>query len=96
MIQHMVFVKWKPDATAEAKKGVSDAVARLAGIPGVTDLCQGANAAPNLHHDYSFGFSCRVPDEAGLEVYRVHPLHVALAPLIRASAAEIFVADLPA
>ena len=37
-----------------------------------------------------------VPDEAGLQIYRDHPIHLALAPIIRANAEDLFVADLPA
>jgi hypothetical protein len=96
MIQHMVFVKWKPGTTDAAKTEVAAAIGKLAGIPGVTALCQGANLAPNLHKDLAYGFSCRVPDEAGLQLYRDHPIHLALAPLIRANADDLFVADIPA
>lgn len=74
-LTHIVLFRIRPDADpAAVERLITEAREKLPQIPGVSEL----HAGWVIQRDspYQVGLSMRLPDEAALEAYRVHPLHV--------------------
>lgn len=76
MLVHVVLYKLKTGVTEEQTQTLlAEARRRLAAIPGVQNLKAGTSIYPD--EAYQCGLVMDLPDVAGLEQYRVHPIHVA-------------------
>ena len=77
MIEHMVFVRVRPAATATAVAEVFAALAGLKGsIPGITGFSGGPNNSPEgLARGYTHGFVVSFNDKAARDGYLPHPEH---------------------
>jgi len=88
MIQHCVWLRFRPDVSAEQRHALFQELADLVGvIPGLRSVYSGANARfEDLDHGFSDGFIATFDDEAALAAYQVHPLHQATGAKLVAAA----------
>jgi hypothetical protein len=80
-IEHIVFVWLNEPGNAAHRQQVLAASAALAGIPGVTGLRTGqvvTSTRPVVDSSYDVGLIVSLEDQAALDDYLVHPLHVQL------------------
>lgn len=90
-IEHIVFVWLNEPGNAAHREQVLTASEILTGIPGVTGLKSGQVAAsdrPVVDSSYDVGLIVSLEDQAALDSYLAHPLHVhlvedTLKPLVR-------------
>ena len=79
MLVHMVFFWVKPDAPESARQQLrEDCTAMLSKIESVRHLWAGRPAmTPRevVDNSYDVGLCVVLDDQAGLDVYQVHPLH---------------------
>ena len=75
MIEHILLIRWKEDASPEA---IENAVAEMrqlkSKIPGIVDLSCGTNFS-DWAKGYTHGLVVRFTDRAALEAYGTHPDH---------------------
>ena len=75
MVEHIVLLRWKDDASPEA---IDRVMAELRGlkdkIPGIVDLSCGANFSER-GKEYTHALVVRLKDRAALEAYGPHPEH---------------------
>lgn len=90
MIEHIVLLRWKPDAGAAAKAELAAGLAALAGkVPGIVRYAAGAQNSPeNKGHGFDWGFTMTFTDAAARDAYLPHPEHQrvvaeALAPIMQ-------------
>ncbi|MBB4437249.1 MULTISPECIES: Dabb family protein [Rhizobium] len=75
MIRHTVAFRLKHEAgSLEETSFLADALV-LGKIPSVRNFEQLRQTSPK--NDFTFGFSMEFDDQAGYDLYNVHPLHVA-------------------
>jgi hypothetical protein len=88
MIQHCVWLRFRPDVSAEQRHALFQELADLVGvIPGLRSVHSGANARfEDLDHGFADGFIATFDDEAALAAYQVHPLHQATGAKLVAAA----------
>lgn len=81
MIEHMVLVRVRPDATADAVTETFAALAALVGVvPGLERFRGGANVSPEgLARGYTHGLVMTFTDAAARDGYIKHPAHIAAA-----------------
>lgn len=77
MIDHIVLVRWKPDADAVAKAGFAAGIASLAAkVPGIVRYAGGVQSSPEgKGHDFDWGFVMTFTDAAARDAYLPHPEH---------------------
>ncbi len=75
--RHVVFFKFKDDASKEAVKGIEEAFIELSKkVDTVTGFEWGTNVSPEgLNDGFTHCFLVTFKDKAGLEVYLPHPEH---------------------
>lgn len=74
MVAHLILVKLKEEASAEAKAGLVDALKKLSDIPGVTH-CTAGEVFSARNDGYGIACAMHFIDQASLDAYGPHPLH---------------------
>lgn len=75
MIEHIVLLKWKDEASREAIDNAVAGLRQLKGkIPDIVDLSCGANFSDRAK-GYTHGLVVRFKDRTALESYISHPEH---------------------
>jgi hypothetical protein len=94
-IKHMLFLKYKDSASEEEKKGVEEAIAKLAEhSDGVKAFEWGKNNSPETHDEgFTDAFMFTFDDVDGLKKYAASPEHQALVEKIMAAAEKGRVLD---
>jgi len=84
MIEHMVWIRFKPGVTPERQQHHLDQLASLKDrVPGIVKLAVGENFT-DRSGGYTHGLLVTLQDRNALGVYATHPVHVAVAgPLKR-------------
>lgn len=78
MVEHIVLIKWKPDAPPGAIEDVMRALEALKGqVPGIVDLVCGPNFSTRSQ-GFQTGLIVRLTDRAALDAYGPHPAHQAV------------------
>ena len=79
VIEHIVLLKVKPDASDAETKKLVDGVQSLRTIPGVLSITFGPTFAeewmPDRRSGHTHTLSCRLESKDALRVYQNHPLH---------------------
>ena len=76
MLTHVVLFTLRADAGPDAAaRLVGDALAQLTTIPGVSNLSAGRVLQSDS--DFDVALAMQFEDAAGLDAYRVHPIHQA-------------------
>ncbi len=77
MIDHIVLLRWKPDADPAAKAGLAAGLAALAAkVPGIVRYAGGAQGSPEgKGHDFDWGFVMTFTNAAARDAYLPHPEH---------------------
>ena len=76
MIEHIVLIKWTPDALPEQIEEALTALRSLKSqIPGILDLNCGEDISGNAQ-GYTHALVVRFVDRAALDAYNPHPTHV--------------------
>ena len=85
-VDHMVWIKFKPGTEQER---IAEHLANLSAlqddVPGIIDVRVGENFTDRAQ-GYTHGLIVTLHDRAGLDVYRDHPRHVAVASALRQDA----------
>lgn len=93
MIEHMVWMKFKPEVAPDRIEQHLANLRALAGrIPGVVSIRAGANFT-NRSGGYTHGMLVTLTDKAALDVYLPHPEHVAAATPLKQDA-DLLVLDI--
>ena len=75
MIEHIVLIRWKEEASPEAIETALAGLRQLKGkIAGIVDLTCGANFSERSQ-GYTHGLVVRFTDRAALDAYLPHPEH---------------------
>lgn len=91
-VNHLVWIKFSPDVSAERVAAHLEAVRGLAAeVPGILDLNVGANFTDRAK-GFTHGLVVTLADKAALSAYAVHPRHVEVAAALRRDA-ELMVLD---
>jgi hypothetical protein len=86
MIEHMVWMKFKPEVAPDRIEQHLANLRALAGrIPGVLAIKTGTNFT-NRSGGYTHGLLVTLADKAALDVYLPHPEHVAAATPLKQDA----------
>lgn len=86
MIEHMVWIKFKPDVSPQCiDEHLSNLRTLPRHVPGIMDLKAGANFT-DRSKGFTHGLSVTFNDRAGLESYLAHPDHVKAAVPLRKDA----------
>ena len=96
MIQHIVLLKLKPDATAEQKSALLDGLIAVKDkIPGIESISGGDDNSPEgKQHRFDWGFVMTFADADARDVYLPHPDHKALGQqLLRPIVDDVLVLD---
>ncbi|MDP6699881.1 MAG: Dabb family protein [Candidatus Latescibacteria bacterium] len=96
MIQHIVLLKLKPDATAEQKAALLDGLIALKDkIPGIESVSGGDDNSPEgKQHGFDWGFVMTFADADARDAYLPHPDHKALGQqLLRPIVDDVLVFD---
>lgn len=96
MIQHIVLLKLKPDATTEQKAALLDGLITLKEkIPGIESVSGGDDNSPEgKQHRFDWGFVMTFADADARDVYLPHPDHKALGQeLLRPIVDDVLVLD---
>jgi len=92
---HVVSFKFKPTATPEQIKEVTDAFSALKkSIPGIQSLDWGTNVSPEKHDKgFTHGWVLSFKSEKDRDAYLVHPEHKAFGKKVGPVVADVFVID---
>jgi hypothetical protein len=96
LIQHIVLLKLKPDATAEQKAALLDGLIALKDkIPGIESVSGGDDNSPEgKQHGFDWGFVMTFADADARDAYLPHPDHKALGQqLLRPIVDDVLVFD---
>ena len=96
MIQHIVLLKLKPDATAEQKAALLDGLIALKDkISGIESVSGGDDNSPEgKQHGFNWGFVMTFADADARDAYLPHPDHEALGQdLLRPIVDDVLVLD---
>lgn len=75
MIQHIVLLRWKAEASPEAGQNAMAELLKLKDkIPGIVEFSCGVNFAERSH-GYTHGLVGRFTNRAALDAYLLHPEH---------------------
>ncbi len=88
MIQHCVWLRFRPEVSAPERQTLFDELAALVGvIPGLRSVHSGRNARfEDLDHGFADGFIATFDNESALAAYQSHPAHRATGAKLVASA----------
>ncbi len=88
MIEHCVWLRFRPEVSAAERRALFQEIADLVGvIPGLSSVRSGSNARyEDLDHGFADGFIATFDDEAALAAYQAHPLHQATGAKLVAAA----------
>eukprot|EP00984_Skeletonema_dohrnii_P015095 scaffold6461_cov101-Skeletonema_dohrnii-CCMP3373.AAC.1 len=79
VIEHIVLLKVKPEASDEDIKKLIEGAQSLRTIPGVISITVGSTFAeewmPDRRNGHTHTLSCRLQSKEALRVYQDHPLH---------------------
>lgn len=76
MIEHIVLIRWKEDASQEAKDSAMTELRNLKGkIPSILEVTSGVNFSERAK-GYTHGLVFHFKDKAAVEAYLAHPDHV--------------------
>lgn len=77
MIQHCVWVRFRPEVSAQQKSALFEEIRALVGqVPGMRQVRHGVNARfEDLDHGFMDGFIAEFDDRQALQAYQDHPLH---------------------
>ena len=94
MLEHIVLMRWKDDASSESiDRVLTELRALKAKIPAIVDLTCGANFS-DRSKGYTHGLAVRFKDRAGLEIYGPHPEHQRVVQnFIKPIAADVLAVD---
>ena len=92
MIQHIVLLRWKSDASAEAIRAVTAQFSRLRDVAGVSDLTHGENFAKQ-NDGYSYALTARIRDNDALKAYWSDPTHKAIMAMMTSILERALVID---
>ncbi|GIP19300.1 hypothetical protein J40TS1_49420 [Paenibacillus montaniterrae] len=98
MFEHIVLLKFKPDASIEVQENAIKLAYDFKGnIPGIVQLSAGINATEEIEHTHGFTLGIRVTfeDQQACRDYIQHPLHQSLLQSIGPFVEEIVVMDYP-
>ena len=96
MIQHIVLLKLKPDATAEQKAALMDGLIALKDkISGIESVSGGDDNSPEgKQHGFNWGFVMTFADADARDAYLPHPDHKVLGQqLLRPIVDDVLVFD---
>ena len=96
MIQHIVLLKLKPDATAEQKAALLDGLIALKDkISGIESVSGGDDNSPEgKQHGFNWGFVMTFADADARDAYLPHPDHKTLGQqLLRPIVDDVLVLD---
>ena len=96
MIQHIVLLKLKPDATAEQKAALLDGLIALKDkISGIESVSGGDDNSPEgKQHGFNWGFVMTFADADARDAYLPHPDHKVLGQqLLRPIVDDVLVFD---
>ena len=96
MIQHIVLLKLKPDATAEQKAALLDGLIALKDkLSGIESVSGGDDNSPEgKQHGFNWGFVMTFADADARDAYLPHPDHKALGQqLLRPIVDDVLVFD---
>lgn len=88
MIQHCVFLRFRPEVDAAAKQALWAELQALVGeVPGLREVRAGVNARyEDMDHGFAHGFIAVFDDRQALAAYQAHPAHQATgAKLVQAA-----------
>lgn len=86
MVKHVVFFKWKADATAAQKKAVMDGLKALPGKIADIKSWKLVETLPGRPpRFYHLGWFAEFENVAAVDRYIAHPDHQAVVPLIEAA-----------
>jgi hypothetical protein len=75
MVQHVILLKWKPEATSEQIEAVIEGLLALKDkIPGILEVRAGEDFS-GRNQGYTHGAVFLLKDRAALEAYFPHPMH---------------------
>jgi Stress responsive A/B Barrel Domain len=78
MIVHAFLFQWKPQATQRDKEQAAERIRALQGqIPGLIETSYSANTSPRSQ-GFTHGGMMKFSDDAALQSYFTHPVHVKL------------------
>ncbi len=88
MIEHCVWLRFRPEITPQARQALFQEIADLVGVvPGLRAVRFGANARfEDLDHGFADGFIASFDDAAALAAYQQHPAHKATGAKLVAAA----------
>ena len=96
-VRHMVVFKFKPDATPDKIKQVTDALRALRGkIPGIVSFEHGVNNSPEKKNlGFTHAFLITFEDAKARDVYLPHPEHQKFVALLSSLGVmeDVFVVD---
>ena len=93
MVDHLVFLAVKEEATAEEVEDLVTSIRNLKDeVPGVVDLSVGEDFS-GRSGDYTHALFARFEDAAGLQEYMGHPAHLAVVEKLDARTTGRIVAD---
>ena len=96
-VRHIVVFKYKPGASAEQIKQVTDAfVALQTKIPGIVSLEHGVNNSPEKHNQgFTHVYQVTFTNAAARDAYLPHPAHKAFGALLGTLGVleDVFVVD---
>jgi len=75
-VEHIVLTAIREDATDAEKEAMFQEMYKLRTIDGVLNLTSGQTTTPQRSQGYTRAFRVRFRDQAALDAYVVHPLHV--------------------
>ncbi len=78
MVVHAFLFRWKPQTSEQDKQQAAERILALQNqIPGLIDASYSANTSPRSQ-GFTHGGVMKFRDQAALEAYFTHPLHVTL------------------
>lgn len=88
MIEHCVWLRFRPELSAHQRQALFQEIADLVGvIPGLRAVRFGTNARyEDLDHGFADGFIASFDDAAALAAYQAHPAHQATGAKLVAAA----------
>ena len=96
-VRHVVVFRWKPDASPEKIRQVTEALTALKDrIPGILAVEHGVNNSPeNLNQGFTHVFLLTFTNAAARDTYLPHPDHKAFGTLLRSQGIldGVFVVD---
>lgn len=95
---HVVLVRWREDADADAREAVRAGVRGLrTAIPGVLAVEEGPSVSPEgLEQGNDYGFVVTFLDASARDAYLPHPDHLEVAAAIGRAAERVTVFDVAA